>query len=106
MVEEIDTALPIGMLAISRSTDDQTFRVQRQTHGGTHSDARLSNGTVTLVCFRRVRRWPRGEPAALNTLLAALRAQGLSPTRSVANDDRGEDAVIEIGARDGIPSSS
>jgi hypothetical protein len=97
MVEEIDTALPIGMLAISRSTDDRIFRIQRQTHGGTHSDAWLSNGTVTLSVSGASDVGRRGEPAALKTLLAALRAQGLSPTQSTANDDRGEDAVIEIG---------
>jgi hypothetical protein len=95
--QEIDIALPIGMLAISRSTDDHTFRIQRQTHGGTHSDARLSNGTVTLSVSGASDVGRRGEHAALNTLLAALRAQGLSPNQSTANDDRGEDAVIEIG---------
>ena len=96
MVQELDRALPIAMLAISRSTDDQSVRIQRQTHGGTHSDAWLSNGTVTLSVSGASDVGRRGEPAALHTLLAALRAQGLSPTPLTAKDNRGEDAVIEI----------
>jgi len=97
MAEEVDTALPMGLLAISGSPGDQTYRIQVLTHGGTRSDARLSDDTVTLSVSGASDVGRRGEPDALNTLLAALRAQGFGPTQSTANDDRGEDAVIGIG---------
>lgn len=99
MVEETDTALPVGLLAISGSPRDQTYRIQVQTHGGTRSDARLHDGAVTLSVTGASDVGRRGEPDALNTLLAALRDQGLSPAQSTANDERGEDAVIEISGR-------
>ena len=95
-VDEIDVASSIGLLATSGSRHDQTYRIQVQSHGGTRSDARLSGDAVTLSVSGASDVGRRGEAAALNVLMAALRDQGLGPTQSMANDDRGEDAVIGI----------
>jgi len=96
-VQECYDALSVAMLAHSHSTDDQSIRIQRQTFAGTHSDAQLRNGTVTSSVSGALDVGRRGERDALYTLLAAFRTRGLNPTQLPAEDDRGEDAVIEIG---------
>jgi hypothetical protein len=96
IAEEKDIALSIGMFAISGSIDDSYLRIQLQTHGGTHSDTRLCNGTVMLSVSGSSDVGRRGEPAALKTFLAVLRDQGLRPSILDSSDNRGEDAVIEI----------
>ena len=40
--EEVNIALSMGLIAISRSPDEQTYRIQVQTHGGTRSDETIA----------------------------------------------------------------
>jgi hypothetical protein len=78
---EIDTALPIGLLAILGNTNDQPNRSQMHTRGGNRSDSRLNNGTIILSVSGASDVDRRGESAVLNTLLTIHFDRGLGPNR-------------------------
>ena len=86
----------IGTVVQHGAPSDSSYRLEVQTPLGSRSDARLSDGTVTLRVEGTADIGRPGEPAAFETLLLVLRGQGLDPTLGKGRDAHGEDAILSV----------